>query len=229
MKIGIITAMSREYAQVARLVSDPKEVAAGLFRLLLGRIGGSEVALLASGIGKVNAALGADALARAFAPDCVISTGVAGGLDPALAVMDVVAGSAVVYHDVDCGPGNVPGQVQGLPPRFAGDARLLAAACALGAPARVRAGLIVSGDRFVTDPKDLAAISAAFPEALAVDMESGAIAQTCHLHGLPFLSFRIVSDVPGADGHYARYEHFWETLADRSFAVTRLFLEALAD
>ena len=227
MKIGVITAMSREFAEVAKLLDGLSEIRQGLFPLSTGRTGGNEVALLACGIGKVNAALGAAALVRDFRPDCVVSTGVAGGLDPSLAVMDVVAGREVAYHDVDCGPGNVPGQVQGLPPRFAGDAKLLQRALALDTPVRIRSGLIASGDRFVSCADDRDAIRAAFPDALAVDMESGAIAQTCHLLGIPFLSFRIVSDVPGANGHYARYEDFWETMADRSFTVTRHFLAAL--
>ena len=227
MKSGVITAMAREFRQVAGLLSNPSESAVGPFAVTAGTVGGGEVALMASGIGKVNAALGAAALIRAFRPDCIVSTGVAGGLDPSLAVMDVVAGREVVYHDVDCGPGNVRGQVQGLPPRFACDGRLLAAACGLASPVRIHAGLIASGDRFISDGEDLAAIKTAFPEALAVDMESGAIAQTCHLFGVPFLSFRIVSDVPGAKVHYAGYENFWETMADRSFSVTRLLLEAL--
>ena len=195
--------------------------------MLAGRIGAGEVALVECGIGKVNAALGAADLIRVFAPDAVVSTGVAGGLDESLAVMDAVAGREVVYHDVDCGPGNLPGQVQGLPPRFAGDPALLAAAASLAARARIYAGLIASGDRFISRPEDVRAIKSAFPEALAVDMESGAIAQACHLAGVPFLSFRVVSDVPGGDDHYAKYENFWETMADRSFEVTRLLLEAL--
>ena len=73
----------------------------------------------------------------------------------------------------------------------------------------------------------MAEIKATYPEALAVDMESGAIAQTCHLLGVPFLSFRIISDTPGAEGHFEQYNDFWGTMAQRSFGVTKLFLENL--
>ena len=91
-------------------------------------------------------------------------------------------------------------------------------------------GLISSGDRFVVEPGQIAAIRAAFPGTLAVDMESGALAQVCHLFGVPFLSFRILSDVPGAEDGAARcaqYENFWKTVADRSFSLIRAFLETL--
>jgi adenosylhomocysteine nucleosidase len=141
--------------------------------------------------------------------------------------MDVVAGAEVIYHDVDCGPGNKPGQVQGLPPSFAGDPRLLACAKSIRAESKVAAGLICSGDQFVTDREQLEAIKARHPAGLAVDMESGALAQVCHLYGVPFLSFRILSDTPGAKGHFNQYMDFWRTMADRSFAVTEAFLTAL--
>ena len=61
----------------------------------------------------------------------------------------------------------------------------------------------------------------------AVDMESAAIAQTCHIYGVPFVSFRIISDTPGVDKHIEQYENFWGEMADRSFGVTRRFLMKL--
>ena len=91
----------------------------------------------------------------------------------------------------------------------------------------VHAGLICTGDKFITERGELDAIKAEFPEGLAVDMESAAIAQVCHLYRVPFISFRIISDTPGADAHWLQYENFWETMADRSFGVVRTFLESL--
>ena len=48
----------------------------------------------------------------------MISTGVAGGIDVQVGVMDVVVSREIVYHDVWCGMGNVLGQIQGMPARF---------------------------------------------------------------------------------------------------------------
>ena len=58
-------------------------------------------------------------------------------------------------------------------------------------------------------------------------MESGAIAQTCYIYQVPFLSFRIISDTPGAENHQEQYENFWGEMANRSFHVTETFLKAL--
>ena len=75
--------------------------------------------------------------------------------------------------------------------------------------------------------QQLADIKDRFPEALAVDMESGALAQVCHLYHVPFLSFRIISDTPGTDKHFDQYLNFWEVMAEKSFGVTRSLLEKI--
>ena len=165
-----------------------------------------------------------------FQPDCVISTGVAGGIDKGLKVMDVVASSRIVYHDVWCGEGNEYGQVQGLPTYFTGNEALLGCALSLVPEVEgmtVHGGLICSGDKFITDRTELDFIKGRFPEGLAVDMESGAIAQVCHLYNVPFISFRIISDTPGADEHWQQYTNFWQTVAERSFGITHQFLSAI--
>jgi adenosylhomocysteine nucleosidase len=58
-------------------------------------------------------------------------------------------------------------------------------------------------------------------------MESAAIAQVCHLWNVPFLSFRIISDTPGVDQHFDQYLNFWDTMADKSFTVTKEFLSKI--
>ena len=66
-----------------------------------------------------------------------------------------------------------------------------------------------------------------FPEAKAVDMESCAIAHTCHIYGIPFISFRIISDIPLRDTDASMYHNFWSTIAENSFQITRNFIESL--
>jgi adenosylhomocysteine nucleosidase len=66
-----------------------------------------------------------------------------------------------------------------------------------------------------------------FPEAKAVDMESCAIAQTCYINKVPFISFRIISDIPLRDTNASQYHNFWENMAERSFQVTKRFVESL--
>lgn len=179
------------------------------------------------GIGKVNAAAGTVELIRTYAPDCIISTGVAGGIDSCLKVMHVVAASRIVYHDVWCGEGNAYGQIQGLPLYFESNRTLYDCAMSLDTETAIHGGLICSGDKFITGRDELDEIKRNFPEGLAVDMESAAIAQVCCLYKVPFISFRIISDTPGADKHFEQYLNFWGEMADRSFRVTETFLQSL--
>lgn len=228
MTIAIINAMHKEHEQLVALLSDTHTTKEGRLSFVEGTFNGHHLVLMESGIGKVNAAIGAVELIRRYNPDALINTGVAGGIDEKLHVMDVVAGERVAYHDVDCGPESELGQVQGLPLYYEANAKLYAAAMSIKpAETTLHGGLICSGDQFITDRAQLDQIKDRFPEGLAVDMESGALAQVCYLYDVPFLSFRIISDTPGADKHFDQYLNFWDTMADRSFGITEALLNAI--
>lgn len=229
MTIAIINAMHKEHEQIVGLLADVNEVHDGRFAFVEGKLNGQKLVLMESGIGKVNAAVGAVELIKRYHPDALINTGVAGGIDKCLGVMDVVAGQKVAYHDVDCGPESKLGQVQGLPLYYEADAKLYKAAMGITTETKLHGGLICSGDQFITDRTQLDKIKSRYPDGLAVDMESGALAQVCYLYDVPFLSFRIISDTPGADKHFDQYQNFWGTMADRSFGVTKALLEALTN
>lgn len=227
MKLGVITAMSVEYRQLSLMMTASKELLHGEDKYLVGQIGEVEVILLQCGIGKVNAAMGVSLLIERMHPDAIVSTGVAGGIDECLHVMDVVVSRQTCYHDMWCGPGNAWGQVQGLPERFESDATLLKAASGLQTEVTIHPGLICTGDLFVSRPEEQQFIKSHFPDALAVDMESAAIAQVCCLKQVPFVSFRIISDTPGHKDNISQYQDFWKTMADKSFSVTRAYINNL--
>ena len=89
MIVGVINAMENEHARLASHLEGATEQAHGIYKYVEGRLGANRLVMTRCGIGKVNAALGAAELIRRFAPDCVISTGVAGGVDAVLGVTDV--------------------------------------------------------------------------------------------------------------------------------------------
>ncbi len=219
--------MNIEYRHVAAMLSETETVQSGPQEFLIGKMGESKVVLLQCGIGKTNAASGVTNLIMSFHPDYIISTGAAGGIDAKLNVMDIVIGKDVCYHDVICGDNYDPGQVQGLPRFFSGNAHLIDIATSLQTDIRIVPGLICTGDQFITNRDELNVIKEKYPEGLAVDMESAAIAQVCHLWNVPMLSFRIISDTPGVDAHFEQYLNFWDTMAEKSFAVTKEFLSKI--
>ena len=164
-----------------------------------------------------------------YHPDLLISTGVAGGADISLNPLDIVVASACTYHDAYCGDEVAYGQIIGMPARFESPAELVEKALALSAPegVKIKSGLTVSGEWFVDSREKMASILEHFPEAKAVDMESCSIAHTCFIYKTPFISFRIISDVPLKDNHGAQYFDFWKRMADGSFEMTREFLKAI--
>ena len=100
-------------------------------------------------------------------------------------------------------------------------------ALAAGGDTPVHGGLIVSGEWFVDSKEKMGGILEHFPNAKAVDMESCSIAQTCHIYHVPFISFRIISDIPLKDNKASQYFDFWARLAEGSFNVTKHFLQSI--
>ncbi|MBR2244998.1 MAG: 5'-methylthioadenosine/S-adenosylhomocysteine nucleosidase [Prevotella sp.] len=214
MKIGIIVAMDKELRRLQQLFCQ------------------DNVRVEKCGIGKVNAALGAQRMINEFRPDVIISSGCAGGNGDDINIQDVIVGSEVTYHDVYCGKAidetTVYGQVQGLPVRYTPDPYLLEKAFNLQTSSiNLHQGLIVTGDWFVDTKEKMRSIIDKFPEAKAVDMESCAIAQTCYINQVPFISFRVISDIPLRDTDASQYHDFWNTIADNSFQITKTFVESL--
>ncbi len=214
MKTGIIVAMDKELQQLQQVFKD------------------SPVRVEKCGIGKVNAALSAQRMINEWHPDCIISSGCAGGNGDDIQIQDIVVSAELCYHDVYCGTAidntTVYGQVQGMPARFQADPYLLSRTLSLQTPGiTLHQGLIVTGDWFVDSKEKMREIIGHFPEAKAVDMESCAIAQACYINKVPFISFRVISDIPLRDTNASQYHDFWNTVADRSFQVTKTFVESL--
>ena len=217
-KIVIIAAMSKEIALIKSMLGAVRVEKTAAAEFFYGAVGEKEILLIKSGIGKVCATAAAVEAINRFHPDAVINTGAAGGLVPTVAVMDVVAASTTAYYDVFCG--GEWGQVQDFPKYFDADASLYQKALALG----ITGGVIASGDKFVTSGAEVAEIKKVCPDAVAVDMESAALAQVCYMYRVPFLSLRVISDTPGVANHAAQYENFWETAGEESFKVLQKLL-----
>jgi adenosylhomocysteine nucleosidase len=205
MTTAILSALPEEQAGVLGLLQAPQCTMHAGREFWQGSIHGQPVVLALSGIGKVAAATTATALIERFQAERVVFTGVAGGLASQVQVGDVVVGKQCLQHDFDASPlfarYEIPGYGRA---RFDADANLIAtileAAPAIfqGAkglnPIKIHAGLVVSGDRFVSSATEAQALRLALPDALCVEMEGAAVAQVCHDYGVPFAAVRTISD-----------------------------------
>jgi adenosylhomocysteine nucleosidase len=206
----VLVAMDDEAApflSLASEVGEPERVGLAEHRRIM--LAGRPVVLVRTGIGFVNAtSAGVSAILRHGADVPLISAGSAGGLAKDVAVGDVVLGARLVNADADARAfGYVLGQVPGMPeaydaaPGLADAVRRAAATVDAGAPEPLvlREGTIGSGEKFAT--ADLALrLRADFPDMLAIDMESAALAQLCHNFHVDFVSVRAVSDLCAPDG-----------------------------
>lgn len=227
MKIGIIAAMEKEFVELRTLLDNASAERHNNKDFVTGNIGDNLIIMQQCGIGKVNSAIGAVELINNYHPDIIISTGVAGGADTSLNITDVVVGTSYTYHDAYCGSECRPGQIIGMPEKFNAPKELIDKALGIDSKTNIRSGLIVSGDWFVDSREKMRSILDVFPNAVAVDMESCSIAQTCHIYGVPFISFRIISDIPLKDNNASQYFDFWARMAEGSFNVTKKFLAGL--
>ena len=208
MKIGIIVAMQKELALILPLLSDSSAEVRGTVTYHCGHIGENEVAVMQCGIGKVNAAIGAVSLIDAFCPELVINTGVAAGAGDEVAVMDIVLADRLVHHDFWC-IGEEWGHVPGWLPQIRENEN-------------VKLGLIASGELFISSKDEIDTIRGHFPDVMAVDMESAAIAQVCEQRGVPFMCLRVISDTPWCSHDNSRqYDDFWNEAPQKTFEIVK--------
>jgi adenosylhomocysteine nucleosidase len=229
-RVAIIGAMDEEVSAFLAHAETQRVAERGTFRIHEATLFGVPVVVVKCGVGKVFAAMIAQHLVDACAPSAVISTGVAGGLSPDLAIGDVVVSRDCVHHDMDV---RALGFARGHIPFT--DLRFFASDPALGARAlgarlasghRVVRGRIVTGDQFISGARH--ETHAHLTDELngdAVDMESAAIAQVCHAHGVPFVSIRTISDKADGSAH-ADFNAFLPEVARNSFEVVKSLLEA---
>lgn len=182
-----------------------------------------DVVLCTAGVGKVCAALTCVELVKNFSADLIINMGVAGGIDNTLKIGDFIVADKFCYHDVWCGTPNAFGQVQGFPLMYETSAKLLQLFN------NMKQGLICCGDQFISGEEKLMQIKHNFPTALAVDMESCAIAQTCYIYKKPFLCVRQISDVVGKHDNTEQYDEFWQNAPRKSTDILYHLLDKLKE
>ena len=223
--IAVIGAMDQEIRALVGEMKDVKTERAGYAVIASGTLWGRSAAVCRCGIGKVHAAMGAQALILSCRPEALIHIGVAGALWPEARIGDVIVAEKCVQHDVDTSPvGDPVGLISGidmvyLPCDEELTARLYEKAGTVSA-GRFR-GVIASGDQFVDGPDKKALIHDRFG-ALTCDMESAAIAQTAYEYGVPFAAYRCVSDTLYGSG--AEYQVNAALAAEKNRAVLRAFM-----
>ncbi len=226
--IGIIAAMNVEMESLRGFLTDTRTETVSGIRFVSGLFEGREVVTAVCGIGKVAAALCAEAMILRYHPSAVINTGVAGTLCPELSIGSVAVSTDVVQHDMDTSAlGDPVGYISGLKlVKIPADRQLSGRldACARAMGIRTRSGVIASGDQFIAEEARKKAIAETFG-AIACEMEGAAIGQVCHVNQVPFCVLRAISD--SADGaSHMDYTAFVQMAAAQSVKMLCAFLRS---
>lgn len=226
MILGIIAAMTIEAELIVASMNDPIKEKCGGIEYTLGKIGDTDVICAVCGVGKVFAAMCAQAMIVRYSPDCIVNTGVGGTLTRELSIGDVAISLAVVQHDMDTSPlGDPVGLISGINIiEIPASIELGEKICKIAERSGVKTlcGTIASGDRFVADTDVKKRIVDNFG-AVVCEMEGAAVGQVCYVNGVPFVVVRAVSD--DADGGACED---YPTFAKKSAEVSAKIIVELA-
>ncbi|MET0473820.1 MAG: 5'-methylthioadenosine/adenosylhomocysteine nucleosidase [Mycobacterium sp.] len=250
MTVGLICAIPEELAHLRDVLDGVRTTMVAHASFHEGVLDGRQVVLAGAGMGKVNAAIVSTVLAVEFSCSGIVLSGVAGGLDPALDIGDVVIAEQVLQHD----SGRIengrllryqPGHVSFINPTehfgYAADPAILAAvkrrlegvvlpsmprsAGGHDRPPRITYGTVVTGDQYIHCEATRQSLHQTFA-ASAAEMEGGAVAQVCESFGIPWLVIRALSDLAGRDSAFD-FPLFVDRVAATSAYLVRQILPVL--
>jgi adenosylhomocysteine nucleosidase len=176
--IGIVSALALEVAPFVSKCERVRKYVGGRYTFRGGKYRGVRVAFAECGMGFARARQATQALIDAHSPAWVISAGFAGGLVPETHIGDMVMATSIVDQH---------GHELSLDLKMAAD------------PANgLHVGRLLTADqlvRTVAEKRELAERH----QALAVDLETLAVAQVCRDTKTRFVSVRVISDDLSAD------------------------------
>lgn len=221
MRIGIIGAMSEEVQGIKKMMKNLEEEKIGTLVFYTGIMHDKDIVLLETGIGKVNAAIGATLMIEAFDVEEIIFTGVAGGINEDLDLGDVVISKDLIQHDFDT---SAFGDKLGVIPRmdnsvFKADEELVELAVNAGKKlkGKVIVGRVLSGDQFIASPEKIAFLKKEF-NGDCTEMEGAAVGHVCQVLNIPFVVIRTMSDKANSNAH-TDYAAFMRIAADNSVTL----------
>lgn len=224
--LGVLSALPEELVHLSDRSAEQTVI--GGLPFWRGQIAGRDAVFVETGPGKVNGGVATALLLDRFDCRALMLCGVAGGVNPALGVGDIVIGTNNLQHDygldreggfVTIQPGSRPSKgddwAPGYPLAEALVTRLRDAVMgveleplpeAIGAGPRspdIHFGPILTGDCFVNSETTRRRLRERFPGARAVEMEGGAVAQIARRWGadIPLVNVRCLSDLAGSDSH----------------------------
>ncbi len=192
-----VIAMESEASPVLNNFSELTKSEAHGKKIYRGLLCGKECAAVVCGVGKVNAAAGAQYAIDCLGADRIINVGFAGGLNGSVRVGEIYNIGECVQYDFNLAAIN--GTEIGTLNEYSQP--YIPISTVKNYPLRK----LGTGDRFNDDRADFLLLTQTLGADIR-DMEGGAIAQVCDHAKVPFYSFKAISDVAGAGSTVGQYE-----------------------
>lgn len=222
---GIICAMKIEAEGIISEMENKEVAVISGIEFTKGILYNKDIVVAVCGVGKVFAAACAQTMILKYAPKEVINVGVAGSLVPELKVFDVAVARDLCQHDMDTSAiGDPVGLISGVNMvKFPACERVNNALieCLKNSGLNYNEGTIASGDLFVAEREKKNWIRDSF-DAIACEMEGGAVAQICYINGVDFSVLRAISDEEGGD-----YALFAKKAAENSAMIIKEYVKRL--
>ena len=225
--IGIIGAMDDEVCELISRLGNRETEKVGGIEFNIGELFGKRVVIARCGVGKVFAAICAEAMIIKYSPSLIVNTGVGGAVEKSLRPLDIVFADKLVQHDMDTSPiGDPVGLISGINRvYFETDRRALDVLTVAAKELEIKhtVGTVATGDKFIAEKSDKERIASLFCASVC-EMEGGAIAHTAFVNDTPFMVVRAISD--SADGDASMdYPTFLPLAVKISTALTLALIE----
>jgi len=223
--IGVLTALEAELNILRQKIVEPEISEIAGFTFYSGTINQQPVVLSQSAAGKVNGSALATLMAYAFECRALVFSGVAGGLNPAKNVGDLVIADQIIQHDYAAlinqqfkvyHPGDHCIGERNYAVPYAMDPEILEKL--QNSLKDVSFGTILTGDQFINCEKTRKRLFAEF-QADAVEMEGGAVSQVAERFEIPWVVVRCLSDLAGDESHMD-FNTFLTETADKAAKTT---------
>lgn len=200
MKVFVI-AMANEAECVLSLMEDKTEEKICGKRIICGTLFQNKTAVVVCGVGKVNAACGAQLAIDRLSADEIINLGVAGGLNSGVSLAKTYEISHAVQYDFDLTQlnGTAIGTLDECKENY----------LPLYSPCIFPQKRLATGDRFNDSKQDYKLLTEVLGADIR-DMEGGAIAQVCMHANVKCREYKTISDIAGSG---STTEQFLENLS----------------
>ena len=186
--VGVVFALEIESGGLEDRMTDVVTTRAHGFMVRQGSLRDRDVVLVISGAGRAAAAKATEAMIDAHRPGWVLSAGFAGGLSDTLKRHDILVADRLA---------DTAGEQLSVDLNVDPDA--------LRRRPGVHVGRLLTADRVIRHPDEKRSLGRQH-EAMAVDMETFAVAEVCRRREVPFLAVRVINDtaddeLPADVGH----------------------------